>query len=86
MRRIEGQLRFVATGYRHEQGSILEARGGVRFSSLGAKAVMADLSEGMDSVDPSFRWESFVEGYCQHGPIWISSDQKYSVIVCVLHL
>ena len=56
MRRIEGQLRFVATGYRHEQGSILEVRGGVRSSSRswgsrsGAKAVMADLSDGMESV------------------------------------
>ena len=46
----KGQLRFVATGYRHEQGGILEVRGGVRSSSRGAKAVMADLSDGMDSM------------------------------------
>ena len=33
-------------------------------------------------LDPSFCWAAFVEGYCQHGLIWIGSDQKYSVIVC----
>ena len=53
---IKGQLRFVATEYRHEQGNILEMRGGVRSSSRsrgsrsGAKAVIADLSDGMDSM------------------------------------
>ena len=53
---IKVQLRFVATEYRHEQGNILEVRGGVRSSSRsrgsrsGVKTVMADLSDGMDSM------------------------------------
>ena len=46
-------------------------------SPFRARRIVGDL-------DPSFHWEPFVEEYCQHGPIWISSDQEYSVIVCVL--
>ncbi len=56
---VKVQLRFVATEYRHGQGNILEVRGGVRSSSRsrgsrsGVKAVMAELSDGMDSMEYS---------------------------------
>ena len=49
---IKGQVRFVATEYRHEQGRILEVRGGGHSSSRsrggrrGVKVVMAELSDG----------------------------------------